>query len=82
MLEERRTIGGITINLKPCPFCGNNATYYVDNHENGDTTYIHIIRCNTFLCVSMSESISYYQPDWQNEVKNFCKKWNNRVMVE
>lgn len=67
------------IELKPCPFCGNQAEYCVSDRDAGDTSRIHTIRCKTLWCVKMSTSISAWQRDYEEEVLKFCERWNTRV---
>lgn len=37
--------------LKPCPFCGKKAKFFIDDFENRDTTKLHRIACeDRFNC--------------------------------
>ena len=68
------------LKLKPCPFCGSQAEFLIETHENGDTTQTHEIQCmNRFCCgARMSEPISGWQNDYIEEVHGLIDRWNTR----
>lgn len=67
--------------LKPCPFCGGEAKFFIRSYENSDTTQLHMIKCeNSFDCgAQISDLLSGYQPDYKDCVKKLYQKWNRRV---
>ncbi len=67
--------------LKPCPFCGCNAEYFISEHLNRDTTQEHRIICtNVFGCgVEMHTYISPYSKSYEDETEQFAKRWNKRA---
>lgn len=69
------------IELKPCPFCGSSAIFYINDYENSDTTHLHAVMCgDVFDCgAKISDSISYYQPDYTEDVVKLCQRWNRRI---
>lgn len=66
--------------LKHCPFCGGAAAYVIGSYENRDTTLTHTIRCkDIFGCgANITNSISPYSRDYEEQIKKFCDKWNTR----
>ena len=66
--------------LKPCPFCGKQAKFYIRDFENKDTTQLHIIACeDRFNCgAEMNAFFSGWQPDYVEEVEKFKQRWNRR----
>ena len=69
------------IELKPCPFCGNEANLLKDTHENSDTSQWHEIQCsNVFRCgAKMGTAISEWQNDYKDEVLALIDRWNTRT---
>ena len=67
--------------LKPCPFCGKPAEFVVLNHENSDTTHWHKVMCtDPFRCgAELGAAISFYQPDYKEEVESLKARWNRRA---
>lgn len=67
--------------LKPCPFCGKQAKFIIDDFENRDTTKPHRIICeNRFNCgATMIDFFSNWQPDYVEEVEKFKQRWNRRI---
>ena len=65
--------------LSVCPFCGQEAEYLIDQHENSDTTHTHKIRCkDVFGCgATMFDSISYYG-NYEERIQSFINRWNRR----
>jgi Lar family restriction alleviation protein len=70
-----------TTQLKPCPFCGSNAEFHVNPHENSDTTHWHKIYCtDRFGCgAEMGTCLSGWSPDYDKQVEEFKQRWNRRA---
>lgn len=71
----------MAIELKPCPFCGKKAKFFIDDFENKDTTKLHKIVCeDRFNCgAEMVDFFSNWQPDYIEEVEKFKQRWNRRI---
>ena len=67
-----------TKKLKDCPFCGGRARLVIDPRESGDTTHVHKIVCD--CGASVADAISYYQPDYEQDVEKLKARWNTRKM--
>lgn len=70
-----------TVELKPCPFCGSDAKLVILDHENSDTTHWHKIMCKEpFKCgAELGTAISFYQPDYDENVARLVGRWNRRA---
>ena len=58
--------------LKPCPFCGGNATIIVDNKHHDD---FQIIGCNTLSMLCPNPNMTAYKVDGEFDYTY----WNRRV---
>lgn len=56
-------------NLKPCPFCGNQAKIRYEAHKYDFTNY-YAVQCTNVLCFAMS--------GWARKEEWAIKRWNRR----
>ena len=70
------------IKLESCPYCGGEAEFHISNYENGDTTHLYTIMCkDAFGCgAKMSDSISYWEADYEDAVNKLVQRWNRRAI--
>ena len=67
--------------INPCPCCGGPAKLVISNYENSDTSVNHkIMCCDVFGCgLEMFDALSYYSPNYHEEVENLIERWNRRT---
>ena len=67
--------------LKNCPFCGSEATFYLEYERNGYPCYLYI-ECNGCGCSSCGITEALYPEDgegMQNAQNKLINIWNRRV---
>ena len=76
-MEEMKTIEN---ELKPCPFCGNEAKVDEKRDRNWNNMSLFTVRCTNPECgAEIKEWINQYDPMWFEMVGNFFAKWNRRA---
>lgn len=65
--------------LKPCPFCGGEASLYKADEivGHGMMTTLHFVECDT--CKSRGTTIDTYLDGWRGVEEKAINAWNRRV---
>lgn len=75
--------------LKPCPFCGGEATLVCDSHKTFEPREVRYVRVACTRCHLGTQSYRCQVPDqlgqtignkpYKQAVKEVCDLWNRRV---
>lgn len=70
------------VELKPCPFCGGDADFYVVNECHGHGDYIdeYYVGCNRCGCQSVH--VDCYDNTKEQAKLKAAERWNRRVCNE
>ena len=76
--SDQRTVGSDQ-QLRPCPFCGSEASYsLMDDSDNYG--FIHCIECDD--CPAEMNRFAFYERDQESVKTELIAKWNRRYKTQ